>query len=69
MSDGLPNKFIVNVERKPDGWWKITVLDHPGVYIVHRDLQYALCDVPLSLKMLIRLNDPALNAANKAIGL
>lgn len=55
----LPDTFTLKVERKPDGWWKITTPDHHvGCYIIHKDLFVGLCDAPGSLAQLLRMDGP-----------
>lgn len=56
---GLPEKFTLEVEAKPGGWWKISApLHHAGLFIAHQDLLTALVDVPGALAQILRLDGP-----------
>lgn len=53
----LPDKFTLLIERKPDGWWKITAPDsHVGLYVAYPDLNIALQDAPGALAQILRLD-------------
>ncbi len=57
--DGLPEKFTLEVESKPGGWWKITApAHHAGLFIAHQDLLVALVDAPGALAQILRLDGP-----------
>jgi hypothetical protein len=59
---GLPAEFTLRVIHK-DGWWKITSPEHPGLYLLHRNLPQILEDVPLSLATLIKMDEEVKNDA------
>lgn len=53
----LPDKFTLLIERKPDGWWKVTAPDsHVGLYVAYPDLNIALQDAPGALDQILRLD-------------
>lgn len=57
--DGLPEKFTLEVESKPDGWWKVSApAHHAGLFIAHQDLIVALTDAPGALAQILRLDCP-----------
>jgi hypothetical protein len=56
----LPDAVSLEIKRMPDGYWRVTSPEHPGLYIAtQRGLHVALADVPLALAKLIELNDGA----------
>lgn len=55
----LPDRFTLDIERKPDGWWKITAPSvHTGLFIARQDLADALADTPEALAEILRLDGP-----------
>ena len=56
---GLPEKFTLEIESRPDGWWKITSpACHVGLFVAHQDLLTALGDAPGALAQILRLDGP-----------
>lgn len=54
---GLPEKFTLEVESKPGGWWKVSAPSHhAGLFIAHQDLIVALTDAPGALAQILRLD-------------
>jgi hypothetical protein len=57
--EGLPERFTLEVESKPDGWWKVSApAHHAGLFIAHQDLIVALTDAPGALAQILRLDGP-----------
>lgn len=53
----LPDRFTLEIERKGDGWWKVTApAVHIGLFIAHQDLATALADAPAALAEIVRLD-------------
>jgi hypothetical protein len=53
----LPDRFTLDIERKPDGWWIVRAPTvHIGLFIAHQDLATALADAPGALAAIVRLD-------------
>jgi hypothetical protein len=53
----LPDRFTLQVERKPDGWWIVTAPGvHIGLFVAAPDLPGALADAPATLAQIVRLD-------------
>lgn len=52
----MPDRFTLVCEPKPDGWWKVTSPEIPGLYFAGRDLAVLLEDVPRSIALLCELD-------------
>ena len=53
----LPDRFALDVERKPDGWWVVRAPGvHPGLFCAHQDLATALSEAPEMLAEIVRLD-------------
>lgn len=56
---GLPDKFTLEIESRPNGWWKVTSpACHIGLFVAHQDLLTALGDAPGALAQILRLDGP-----------
>jgi hypothetical protein len=53
----LPDRFALEIERKPDGMWKVTAPGvHVGLFVADRDLSSALAEAPGVLAEIVRLD-------------
>jgi hypothetical protein len=53
----LPERFSLDIERKPDGWWVVRAPGvHIGLFVAHQDLTAALADAPGALAGIVRLD-------------
>lgn len=53
----LPDAFALEIERKPDGMWKVTAPSvHVGLFVADRDLGSALARAPGVLAEIVRLD-------------
>lgn len=53
----LPDRFSLEIERKPDGWWVVRAPGvHVGLFVAHQDLTVALADAPGALAGIVRLD-------------
>ena len=53
----LPDRFALDIERKPNGWWVIRAPDvHVGLYVAAPDLWEALADAPAALAQIVSLD-------------
>lgn len=56
---GLPERFTFEIERKPDGWWKVSApASHIGLFVANQDLLQALSEAPGALAQILRLDGP-----------
>lgn len=54
---GLPERFSLEIETKPDGWWVVRAPEvHVGLFIAHQDLLLAIADAPVALAAILRLD-------------
>lgn len=53
----LPDRFALEVERKPNGWWIVRAPGvHIGLFVMAEDLAGALSDAPATLAEIVRLD-------------
>ena len=53
----LPDKFNLQVERKKNGWWKVTAPEvHTGLFLSHQDLLRALAAAPITLAQIVQID-------------
>ena len=54
---GLPDRFTLVIEKKPDDWWKISAPEHhTGLFIAHKDLYAGLANAPGALALILRMD-------------
>jgi len=48
---------VVVTRKVRDGWFVYTCEDLPGLYVAHQDDQIAYNDLPLAIKLLVKLDE------------
>ena len=61
---GLPERFTLLVEQRPNGFWKVSAPDvHIGLFVAKQDLHEALAEAPGALAQIVRLDGVVTKAA------